>query len=274
MFHNLTRYVIDQWLPQTTSSTAAEGVESNTTTSSRLTSAEAEDDWVLVDRRSDDSEGNSKSSSLESLNLEQEDDDDDGLIVVERSPDRVVVVNTGSLPVPALLTRTNSVPRVTTTTSMEESWFLTPPPCFISTGPVHMETSPLENLLIEHPSMSVYTHHGRRYNHFEEVEAEPEEVEVVVAVEEAGDSDDEGAVLVHRAPRVNRVHVLQQQERQGVKSKHAQKIQIQKSCKFVTRSTLDRTNKAREVNSRNRRQRRGERSQGAKRSYANNNRKC
>lgn len=35
--------------------------------------------------------------------------------------------------------------------SMEESWFVTPPPCFTSTGPINMETSPLENLLIEHP---------------------------------------------------------------------------------------------------------------------------
>ncbi|XP_062923365.1 tumor protein p53-inducible nuclear protein 1 isoform X2 [Mobula hypostoma] len=43
--------------------------------------------------------------------------------------------------------------------TLEESWFITPPPCFTAGGcaPVQMETSPLENLLIEHPSMSVYT---------------------------------------------------------------------------------------------------------------------
>lgn len=212
MFQQVTRYIFDEWLSQT-SSTAADGVESNT--SSRLTSAETEDDWVLVDRR-DDSEGNSNCSSMEHLD---DVDDDDGLMVVERSPDRVVVVNTSNLPVPALLTRTNStssLPRV----SMEESWFLTPPPCFISTGPVHMETSPLENLLIEHPSMSVYTHHGRRYNFAVETpEPEEEEEELVEAAD--GDSD---AVVVHRAPRVNRVHVLQQQERQGLKNRHAQKV--------------------------------------------------
>ncbi|KAL5291638.1 TP53INP1 family protein [Megaselia abdita] len=40
--------------------------------------------------------------------------------------------------------------------SMEESWFLTPPPIFTSTGPINIELSPFENLLIEHPSMSVY----------------------------------------------------------------------------------------------------------------------
>lgn len=46
--------------------------------------------------------------------------------------------------------------------SLEESWFVTPPPCFTgrSSQPILLETSPLENLLIEHPSMSVYTHHS------------------------------------------------------------------------------------------------------------------
>ncbi|XP_068942712.1 tumor protein p53-inducible nuclear protein 1 isoform X2 [Petaurus breviceps papuanus] len=41
---------------------------------------------------------------------------------------------------------------------MEESWFITPPPCFTAGGltTIKVETSPLENLLIEHPSMSVY----------------------------------------------------------------------------------------------------------------------
>ncbi|KAG7471469.1 hypothetical protein JOB18_045059 [Solea senegalensis] len=45
--------------------------------------------------------------------------------------------------------------------SLEESWFVTPPPCFTGRGnqPVVLETSPLENLLIEHPSMSVYARH-------------------------------------------------------------------------------------------------------------------
>ncbi|KAL2084522.1 hypothetical protein ACEWY4_020040 [Coilia grayii] len=52
--------------------------------------------------------------------------------------------------------------------ALEESWFITPPPCFTAGGraPVLLETSPLENLLIEHPSMSVYAvhnpHHGSR----------------------------------------------------------------------------------------------------------------
>ncbi|KAF3822625.1 hypothetical protein GH733_007999 [Mirounga leonina] len=38
---------------------------------------------------------------------------------------------------------------------MEESWFITPPPCFTAGGltTLKVETSPMENLLIEHPSM-------------------------------------------------------------------------------------------------------------------------
>uniref|UniRef100_A0A3B3ZU16 Uncharacterized protein n=1 Tax=Periophthalmus magnuspinnatus TaxID=409849 RepID=A0A3B3ZU16_9GOBI len=40
--------------------------------------------------------------------------------------------------------------------SLEESWFVTPPACFTRAQPLPLEPSPLENLLIEHPSMSVY----------------------------------------------------------------------------------------------------------------------
>ncbi|MBN3284355.1 T53I1 protein, partial [Polyodon spathula] len=51
--------------------------------------------------------------------------------------------------------------------ALEESWFITPPPCFTADGltPVLVEASPMENLLIEHPSMSVYAvnfHHGMK----------------------------------------------------------------------------------------------------------------
>ncbi|XP_078042123.1 tumor protein p53 inducible nuclear protein isoform X2 [Augochlora pura] len=41
-------------------------------------------------------------------------------------------------------------------TALDESWYVMPPACFTRAGPVIVETSPLENLLIEHPSMSVY----------------------------------------------------------------------------------------------------------------------
>ncbi|XP_073462475.1 tumor protein p53-inducible nuclear protein 2 [Aquarana catesbeiana] len=46
--------------------------------------------------------------------------------------------------------------------SMDESWFVTPPPCFTAEGPgqTAVGSSPLEDLLIEHPSMSVYITSG------------------------------------------------------------------------------------------------------------------
>lgn len=49
--------------------------------------------------------------------------------------------------------------------SMDDSWFLTPPECFSSLSSIQLETSPLENLLIEHPSMSVYYNYRRGSMH-------------------------------------------------------------------------------------------------------------
>uniref|UniRef100_V9L4J7 Tumor protein p53 inducible nuclear protein 2 n=1 Tax=Callorhinchus milii TaxID=7868 RepID=V9L4J7_CALMI len=59
--------------------------------------------------------------------------------------------------------------------TLEESWFVTPPPCFTAEGqePGEVEISPLENLLIEHPSMSVYA--GSNTN-ISTMEDEPSEV--------------------------------------------------------------------------------------------------
>lgn len=42
-----------------------------------------------------------------------------------------------------------------TSCGLDESWFITPPPCFTAEG-APAEASPMEDLLIEHPSMSVY----------------------------------------------------------------------------------------------------------------------
>ncbi|XP_030636923.1 tumor protein p53-inducible nuclear protein 1 [Chanos chanos] len=59
--------------------------------------------------------------------------------------------------------------------ALEESWFITPPPCFTAGGqaPVLLETSPLENLLIEHPSMSVYAVHSPRQSSAKDNSSEP-----------------------------------------------------------------------------------------------------
>lgn len=51
---------------------------------------------------------------------------------------------------------------------LECSWLVTPPPCFINLGSSDaesIESNPLENLLIEHPSMSIYdSKHSREGN--------------------------------------------------------------------------------------------------------------
>lgn len=45
--------------------------------------------------------------------------------------------------------------------NMHESWILSPPPCFTAggTSSSQVQMTPMENLLIEHPSMSVYNSH-------------------------------------------------------------------------------------------------------------------
>ncbi|KAJ8922103.1 hypothetical protein NQ315_004035 [Exocentrus adspersus] len=256
MFTNLANYLLGSIINQDQGATA-EGVENS---SIRLTTEE-QDDWVVVDR---DSEGNSDTLSVQSLeDLECQQLDAD-------------------LPPPRPLTRTSSSSSLPPYSSnMEDSWFITPPPCFTSAGPIHMETSPLENLLIEHPSMSVYFNYSGRRHVFVPVRtrtpspsrSETEEDELRIEEDDI-ETGEQVAVIQIQAPRLNRLQVLQQQERQNFKSRRAQKAQMKKACEVLKRGTLQRNNKAREVNCRNRRQRRGERSQGANRSYANNNRKC
>lgn len=44
--------------------------------------------------------------------------------------------------------------------TLEEPWYEMPPAVFTQEGPIKVATSPMENLLIEHPSMSVYSVSG------------------------------------------------------------------------------------------------------------------
>ncbi|PSN51017.1 hypothetical protein C0J52_07437 [Blattella germanica] len=119
----------------------------------RLSAVDGDDDWVLVE----------KAEEARSANLDDEDEPSESLPSLELAistvphsypPSYQVLVDPKDF---HALTRTSSSSSLPCL-SFEESWFLTPPPCFTSEGPVHMETSPLENLLIEHPSMSVYQH--------------------------------------------------------------------------------------------------------------------
>jgi len=134
---------------------------------------------------------------------------------------------------------------------MEESWFLTPPPCFTSAAPSGLETSPLENLLIEHPSMSVYHKRGRARS--------------------ASPPHPAPAPAPAPHPRQPLAPVTPHQTLRCLELKATNKYQKKQSLQ-VNRNQLDRSNKVREVNSRSRRQRRSDRQQ--QHSGANNNRKC
>lgn len=74
--------------------------------------------------------------------------------------------------------------------TMDESWFLTPPSCF-SSASIQLVASPLENLLIEHPSMSVY-HNIRRRRSLTDVNRD--ELEDLVVLELSHDIDNKDAV--------------------------------------------------------------------------------
>lgn len=119
----------------------------NVTADVRLRAVE-EDDWVLVER-------NELGGSMSTTSVGGESEEDTGMTRVSLAISTCPSTLPGSS---KSLTRSSSLD---IPCPLQESWYLTPPPSFTSEGPVHMETSPLENLLIEHPSMSVYQHTQR-----------------------------------------------------------------------------------------------------------------
>lgn len=205
MFSQLANYLLG-----TTSSNHQETSSEVEETDIRITSILSEDDWVLVDR---DSEGNSEISSVESLDGSCDDEVNDF--------DRPHALT--------ILTRTSSTSSLPCNT-MEESWYITPPPCFTSAGPIIVETSPLENLLIEHPSMSVYQHSqpiyiARRHNSapFQAVSDLISDNIVPEPAQRAADEEVQIAATARvQVPRRTNVELLQRQ--QFIKKKHAQKV--------------------------------------------------
>lgn len=63
--------------------------------------------------------------------------------------------------------------------SMEECWLVSPSPCFTAqeTMPQKFESSSMENLLIEHPSMSVYHRYARRPLHSDNRQRSPARIQ-------------------------------------------------------------------------------------------------
>ncbi|XP_043262147.1 uncharacterized protein LOC122402970 [Colletes gigas] len=176
--------------------------------------------------------------------------------------------------------------------TLEESWYVTPPACFTRAGPVNVETSPLENLLIEHPSMSVY-----RATAFlvapdtppptpdapEDRDAEDVVLPPVVSGAQAAASAEHTQVTspvndrevrrpsIHDGrPTVSRART----EKRTDQSRSAQKVLEKRSTQSWKRGRLERSNKLTEVFSvKGRRPRRQDRLR-VQNSGANNNRKC
>ncbi|KAG8187285.1 hypothetical protein JTE90_019174 [Oedothorax gibbosus] len=99
-------------------------------------SDETEGGWVLVDM-----EGNEMEPSKKQLRPPSNSP-------LRLSPLPLLDISNASSP--------QSSPQLSPT-QIEEGWFVAPPPCFTKNSPPGaIEISPLEDLLIEHPSMSVY----------------------------------------------------------------------------------------------------------------------
>ncbi|XP_015437269.1 PREDICTED: tumor protein p53-inducible nuclear protein 2 isoform X2 [Dufourea novaeangliae] len=177
-------------------------------------------------------------------------------------------------------------------TALEESWYVTPPACFTRASPVNVETSPLEDLLIEHPSMSVYrataspvapdtpppTPDAPEERDVEDDVLHPpvSTVPVVVSLERRAPrrTEDDQAVrrpAIHDGrPAVGRVTA----EKRITQLRSAQKVLEKRSTQSLKRGRLERSNKLREVFSvKGRRPRRQDRLR-VQNSGANNNRKC
>ncbi|XP_014276389.1 tumor protein p53-inducible nuclear protein 2 isoform X2 [Halyomorpha halys] len=171
---------------------------------------------------------------------------------VEAEDDDWLVVNT--VPRSGTHSRSSSLD-----SAVEETWFVTPPPCFTSTGPITVETSPLENLLIEHPSMSVY----RRATGVTTNPSPP-------TPPPSPPTPQPQAVRPPLRPApVNTPATLPPPP---CLLKKAQKAQIIKENQMIRTKNLERGNKTREVNKRNKKPRRSDRQKNH--SGVNNNRKC
>lgn len=148
-----------------------------------------------------------------------------------------------------------------------ESWIVTPPPCFTGTGgPAALEASPLENLLIEHPSMSVYrraerTRLLRRERRGEEVEGDEENQERD-ALQRARDMVEQRVaeyrrgqhVLPHAPHPARPIRACTALAEQMKVTRFEQRQQQAALGRKLGRKGLERSNKARLVHSAGRRQ--------------------
>ncbi|XP_034480561.1 uncharacterized protein LOC117786424 isoform X1 [Drosophila innubila] len=158
---------------------------------------------------------------------------------------------------------------------MEESWYVTPPPCFTSIGPINMEASPFENLLIEHPSMSVY-HSIRSSQAGTEsfVNLDLGAAETSQPAEPEAEPVQAAAVQQQRSNSARFDRHAAAELKQQTLARHSQKSNNKKQHQQLCRSAIKRANKVRDIQAKGQRPRRSDMQHCKLVSGANNNRKC
>ena len=151
----------------------------------------------------------------------------------------------------AVLSDVSSVPELMAHPSMSESWLMPPPPCFTASGSHSpatrqdsLKANPLENLLIEHPSMSVYDTRGRPSStgHDSETSSTSDNTEMPKA-SRSGTAGRSRAVTSQSSGRSRVVTAKQQLLAQHRMRKSMQVGQKKRDHKKLATSQLQRSNK-------------------------------
>jgi hypothetical protein len=245
-------------------------------------------DWLLVIENSN--KNNNKSSSDSNLNCDnsvedenEENDDENGSEFEETQFVELLNNSNERLHYDDYVSQSNLSNRpVRNINAMDESWFITPPPCFTSTGPINMETSPLENLLIEHPSMSVYR--ITRNTNERVVTDDLDDMVVLnfnnstdemIAIEETRNPRHQNRSTTRTSTRSDRIqqNLSEQQTKLIILEKKSWKVADKKSRQLNKRNTLERLNNVHHIAHMGRKKR-CDMYNANLNSRCNNNRKC
>ncbi|XP_033754065.1 tumor protein p53-inducible nuclear protein 1-like isoform X1 [Pecten maximus] len=135
-----------------------------------------------------------------------------------------------------------------------ESWILTPPPCFTAGGATSSQVGmdPMENLLIEHPSMSVYNSHCSGGSAGEESDlSESSTDNISRTIQKRGlRPRNASGIVVQQSPRkpqavAARAGIITQTD----SFKSSQRSKQYKETRRLTRATLVRQNQTTRLNS-------------------------
>lgn len=138
-------------------------------------------------------------------------------------------------------------------------------------SPMRLENNPMENLLIEHPSMSVYNHRGRPSSRgVDDASEESSEGSSMETTPTTSGSRQVGSRNPPRSPRVSaaRAGILAASHKKSMQS-----AQKRKEARQVARHQLERSNKVQQYNSSSKSLRRKQHQMRIN-SGKNNDRKC